>query len=146
MNTFLAILPTVTLMLADAGLPDDAANVQGTWNVTSVEREGTPLPSSAVKKLQMIFKDGTLTIMTDKDNSNARVEKAKIVLHPSAKPKSLEMTSDDKDKPTVRGIYDLDGDTLKMCWRTNGGARPAQFTTMPQSGLVLFVLNRVKKD
>ena len=143
MNVLLTLVPSVALLLGAGDAAKDAEKIQGTWTVADVERGGSKMPESLRTKMQVIIKDGSMAIVVDKDDPKTKGEEAKLELDPSTKPKSLQMTSPDKDKPTVRGIYELEGDTLKMCWRMNGGARPSAFGTVPQSDLILFVLNRV---
>ena len=42
------------------------------------------------------------------------------------------------------GIYELDGDTLKVCYAIDGGKRPAEFKAKPGSKHVLIVFKRLK--
>jgi hypothetical protein len=43
------------------------------------------------------------------------------------------------------GIYELDGDTYKLCGDMQGKSRPTEFAVKPGSGFVLEVLKREKK-
>jgi uncharacterized protein (TIGR03067 family) len=65
-------------------------------------------------------------------------------LSPAKTPKSIDFTptaGPDKGKP-LPGIYELDGDDLKICFGKVGGPRPSGFTTAAGSGHVLVVLKR----
>jgi hypothetical protein len=43
------------------------------------------------------------------------------------------------------GIYELKGDTLKLCFDTNRNTRPKEFKTTPKSGFLLAVYQRAKQ-
>jgi hypothetical protein len=65
-------------------------------------------------------------------------------LNPEKSPKQIDLTSlvDGPDKgETIRGIYGIDGDELKIC--ESDGARPTEFTARPRSGFELFTYRRV---
>jgi len=62
------------------------------------------------------------------------------------KPKTMDMTPSEgryKDK-TLLGIYELDGDTLKICFAEPGKDRPTDFTSKAGSGVVLAIHKREK--
>ena len=44
----------------------------------------------------------------------------------------------------VAGIYELDGDTLKVCYAHGKKERPKEFKTAPGSGLALVIYKRIK--
>ena len=48
------------------------------------------------------------------------------------------------DRGIIRGIYQLDGDRLKICLGEPGKGRPAKFETKPGSGHKLLELKRAK--
>ena len=65
----------------------------------------------------------------------------------TATPKTIDITITDgpgKDN-TLKGIYELDGDTQKICWAhaREEPDRPA-FEAKPESGRILQVLEKVK--
>jgi uncharacterized protein (TIGR03067 family) len=54
---------------------------------------------------------------------------------------------DDPNPKTRRGIYAVDGDTLKLCQPVDARAnRPTEFESKVGSGVRLLILERVKKS
>jgi len=138
-----AALCTGLCFAADA--KEDAAKdkekLQGTWLVVGGEEHGTKMPEADVKMADMRF-----IIEGDKiQATRGGKEKGKggtFKLDPSKKPKEIDLID---DKETVKGIYSLDGDTLKFCLAKGGNDRPTDFTTKKGDGRGLFVLKRDKK-
>ena len=71
-----------------------------------------------------------------------RTEAGTFTLDPSRKPKGIDVTPED-GKP-ILGIYQIDGDTHKVCLAEPGRERPTEFTTQPESGRSLYVMRRAK--
>ena len=75
--------------------------------------------------------------------------KGDLNLDASKKPKHMDWMHQDgilKDK-TWQGIYELNGDELKICYAEadREKARPAEFATAQDSGLLLLKLKRIEK-
>jgi uncharacterized protein (TIGR03067 family) len=149
-------LSLVAVLIVGADEPkDETGKLQGTWAVVSAD--GIDAPEEAIKRLKVIIRRETIQIMVpEKDNENAfrEKEKATFKLDPSKKPKAIDMTKDPKG-PIVRGIYELDGDTLKLVWRNDGPRpteiltkrRPKQFTGVrsDDDDLMIMVLKKEKQ-
>jgi uncharacterized protein (TIGR03067 family) len=72
-----------------------------------------------------------------------------FLIDPSKKPKTIDFTVDlpfnlAKKTSTVLGIYQLDGDNLKLLRGRPDQQRPTEFKTMPKSGLEIIVFTRAK--
>jgi uncharacterized protein (TIGR03067 family) len=118
----------------------DLKGLQGTWQVQSATRNGNDMPAGDVAKVKMTF-DGTNVALTTPEGKQ---ERATIRLDAGKKPSSIDIKPPRDDKPS-RGIYELDGDTLKLCFSRQGGERPTEFASRKGSFTTLIVLKRVKK-
>lgn len=133
------------LVLAVAA-DDDPAKVdfdklQGPWKLTALENDGKKLPEDAVKGMRLSFK-GDRLVLKDEGKEEEGVYK----LDPTKKPKAMDLAIKTGDKTdTVRLIYDLTGDDLKLCGGKAGKDRPTEFAAKTGSGLILMILKREKE-
>lgn len=139
----------VLTMAAGSSRADDKADVekelkmfQGTWTFESVEAGGKTVLSDG-------FKDMTVTFDGDKyavKNGNDVVESATLKLGPSKAPKAFDVTVTEGPKKgaTMLCIYEISGDTLKVCFDPEGKKRPTEFKT-GSGPEILVVHKRVKK-
>ena len=113
----------------------DQEKIQGTWALVSGERNGKPFPDEVVRHVQLIFGGDKLTTQ-HKD----RKTEAAFTLDPSKTPREIDL---DMGGSIGKGIYQLDGDTLKIVHGEVGDARPKEF---PEAGpgLTVLVLKREK--
>jgi uncharacterized protein (TIGR03067 family) len=123
---------------------DDVKGIQGTWLVdpaTFAEVKDKEALKEALKGSQdvrIIFEGDKYTMKHPPGNE----EKGAFRLDPSKKPKEIDFGD------RANGIYELEGDTLKLCWdqqgKTNG--RPTKFSLKQDKDSVhYFVLKREKK-
>jgi uncharacterized protein (TIGR03067 family) len=94
----------------------DLDKMQGTWTVTAAQRDTTKESEKVLQAMQVVIKDDSLTIIEDKNAEHPDQEKGFLTLTPTTKPKSFDvaLTGGAKSK-LANGIYELTGDTLKMC-------------------------------
>jgi uncharacterized protein (TIGR03067 family) len=115
----------------------DQDKFQGTWTFVSGERGGKPLPGDDVKDRKITF-SGNKMKMKNKDQEREVTFK----LNPDKKPKEIDV---DFDGQIGKGIYQLDGDTLKVAHGELGDPRPTEFASKADSKVTLVVLKREKK-
>ena len=127
--------------LANADDKDSKA-LNGTWAPQSGEFAGAKFPDEILKTLKLEIKDGKYTVTAGKetDKGTAKIDSSK-------KPKEMDVVGTDgpnKGK-TFPAIYELDGDTLKVCYDLSGKERPKAFKT--ESGTMVFLVTykRVKE-
>jgi uncharacterized protein (TIGR03067 family) len=141
----LLVLAVALCVAADKPKADEAkkelARLQGTWVMEALEVNGENVPA---KKLA----GTTLTIKGDRYITKVKDTAREVTfkLDPSEKPKAIDMYfPDGPELPKLsKGIYELDGDTLKVCrHQTPGEDRPRSFVT--SAGTNLFVVTWKRK-
>jgi uncharacterized protein (TIGR03067 family) len=133
-------------LLASAPAPrkdaarDEATKLVGTWVLISCEGDTGKVPDEILKKevVRFIIRSDTITMTTNGENK----ELDQYELEPKAKPKTIDLI--DKEGRRALGIYSLEGDTLRICWREGGKPRPTAFAAKPGYGADLLVLVREK--
>jgi uncharacterized protein (TIGR03067 family) len=142
------LLFTAVLLLPAAVLQDDAAKkeldkLQGSWTATEYEYNGNKGDANFVKQIKLICKDDKYT----QKIGDEVVEEGTHKLDPTKKPKTMDITvtaGQEKGK-TQLAIYELEGDTFKICAAAHGAKeRPKEFTAKAGSGQLLIVLKRDK--
>lgn len=133
----------VTLFLAaDKPLKSDLDSLQGTWTMVSMETEGHEVAPENVADKTAVYKGNRLTLFAG-DTARRR---GIVTLDPDRSPKAINTW--DQDGPftdhTVPGIYELDGDTLKVCFAQPGEERPKKFTSKEGTGFIYCVYKRKK--
>jgi uncharacterized protein (TIGR03067 family) len=125
------ILPVAALPAQEDAVKKEKAKLAGVWIVESVEFLGKQADS--LKGDRFIFTAEKLTI-----TSKAKDDMQSYQIDPTKKPKEVDFKCEDM---AFLGIYELNGDTLRLCLSTNG-ARPTAFDS--KQGL-LSLLKRSKK-
>jgi len=113
----------------------DLDAMQGTWAMVALEVDGKPVPDEKIKDTTLVVKgDKYITKVKGKEYETI------ITLDPGKKPKAIDMvfTEGDKKDKALRGIYEIEGDTLKICRGLRPEQdRPTQFGTWPNTNLFL---------
>jgi len=117
----------------------DKEKLQGTWKAVSVTDNGRTESGDAVKTLKLQIKKDAYTYVIGDKNFSAR-----FTIDPSKKPKQMDVTFEEGPQKgkTMRAIYSLDGDKLKIC---GGDERPTEFSAKAKSKAVLFEFERDQK-
>ena len=143
-----------TVVLTAAGgigaRADDKADVekelkkfQGTWTFESVEAGGKEAPAEQFKGMTLTFAGDKHTVKKGDEVIQVGTQK----LDPSKSPKSIDVTmTEGPNKGAVMlGIYEISGDTLKVCFDPEGKKRPTEFKSASGSQTFVAVHKRVKK-
>jgi uncharacterized protein (TIGR03067 family) len=127
-----------------AAARDDLKRLEGAWEAESVERDGRPEPPAAVSERRLRVEAGRWAL--PQGPGGAVVAWSRVAVDPGASPKAITLTAESSKGQRVvsEGVYELDGDTLRVCFPTKrGGPRPAKVEA--KAGVVLEVWKREKK-
>jgi uncharacterized protein (TIGR03067 family) len=149
MNLFATCTLTSTILLIGGGdiseaIKKDKAALQGTWKVTASESKGEKVPEADLKDLFLIIRGNAIFIR----EGGKTEENFSFLLDPLKKVKEIDVTlkvGPQKGR-TDQGIYQIDGDTLKICIQSNKDSpRPREFRSPAGSDLWLVTLQRMKE-
>jgi uncharacterized protein (TIGR03067 family) len=131
-----------TLLFTQTPL-NDQDKLQGEWSCTMQVRAGQKQPEEVVETLfRTVEKDTMVVSLFDKP-----LQKHKFKLNEKASPKEIDMEFLDgpnKGK-IVLGIYELDGDSFKICNSNPDQPRPKEFDSKPGTATALSVWKKTKK-
>ena len=140
---FAASCRSGTLADDKADLQKEIRKFQGTWTFESCEAGGKKLPASELKGLVLTFVGNKHTVKKGDDVIQVGTQK----LDPSKSPKAIDVTlTEGVNKGAVMlGIYEFNGDTLRVCFDATGKKRPTQFNSPPGSTTFVNVHRRFKR-
>jgi uncharacterized protein (TIGR03067 family) len=145
MKTILIVIALLVLgqgTQQDSSTSDDLEKLQGTWILLSLEVEGAKLPDAMLSGSKIIIKGENF-----KSISAGVAYEGKIKIDLNAKPKTIDLIFTDGPEKgrTSLGIYELDGDSLRICLSLAGSTRPIEFASKPGSGFAFETLKREKQ-
>jgi uncharacterized protein (TIGR03067 family) len=125
-----------------ADLEKEARKFQGAWTFESSVTGGDELPADHLKMFVVTFEGDKHTVKKGDEVIQVGTQK----IDPSKSPKTIDVTMvEGPHKGTVMlGIYEIDGDTLKVCFDPEGKTRPTEFKSPPGSKNFVNVHKRVK--
>ena len=103
----------------------------GVWTVEKAEANGQPIESDDTK---------ALVVKIEGDRYEVQLKDGKdygtLKLDESAKPKTMDATKTEglEAGKVIKAIYEISGDTLRVCYSFDGGTRPTAFKTEDGSG------------
>ncbi len=136
----LLLLPS--LLAADAAknkiVVNDLELLQGDWKAVAGWRDGAELPKGEAERVKVQF---TETKMIVKENGHD--EEAAFTLDSQNNPPHIDFELK-KIGMKFQGIYQVDGERLKLCF-SRSGRRPASFDTRKDDETVVIDLKKVTK-
>ncbi len=143
------ILLAAMIVVSSAGPGSRAADakvedaLQGTWVAESSQRSGQA--ADDLRGHQLTFAGDRFTIRS----KGKVIYQGTYTTDPSAKPATIDFknTAGEMKGKTWLGIYETDGDALKICDNADdvSKGRPRAFVTAAGSGQVLIDFKRVKR-
>lgn len=118
--------------------------ILGTWKVDTFDTAGGGgPPAEEAEKIRFVFERGGQLRMAG--GPTGREMTGTFRLDPAANPKAIDLTLSRPDgaEENVFGLYQLDGDTLRLCFGSGGDEqRPQEIAATRSTPLVTF--RRVK--
>lgn len=136
---------TVLWFAAVAVAADDAAALkplQGMWKVTAAELGGRPLGGDFMRTTKLTIQGDRYTVMAESP------DKGTLKVDASQSPKTMDVIGGEgpnKGK-TILAIYEIKGDTLRICYDLSGKSRPTEFKSKPDTPLFLATYQREKRS
>jgi uncharacterized protein (TIGR03067 family) len=125
--------------------PKDEDGIVGKWQMDKIDF-GPDTPAEVNKDLTdgyFRFSAEKLVIKFPRDKE---LREGTYTLDPKTAPKGLDMTmKGDKEKRLA--LYELDGDTLKLCLTSSDGSpRPTKLEADPKKYVMVVTLKRIKDE
>ena len=142
MKTVLCICIAMILFTAAARSQDAADErklLQGTWLPTAAELSENPFGEATLKIMKLVFEGDTYNVTV-----GISVDRGTTKIDPAAKPKTMDIIGTDgpNQGKTFLAIYELNGDTLRICYDLTGKVRPTEFKTRKGEPLFLATYKR----
>jgi uncharacterized protein (TIGR03067 family) len=129
----------------DGGARKERERLQGTWRLVAREFAGKADSAEDLKRVRgkAVVKGDRITVSYLGEDERRLTFK----VDPSARPRRIDLTFLDGEYKgkTARGIYELDGNKLKVCYAAPKAARPTEFSGKEGEDWVLVVYQREKK-
>ena len=133
----LALCASLNAFAADS--PDDTKAVQGNWKPVKAELAGQPMTDAVLKSISLKLDNGKYEVFVGEEP-----DRGTYTLDSTAKPKSMTIMGTDGPNhgKTFPAIYELKGDTLRICYDLSGVQRPTEFKSVAGTQLYLVTYNR----
>ncbi len=130
-------LLTASGLAQEDAVQKEMKRLQGTWAVESAVKDGKDF--DRIKEDRLVIAGDRITVKSkDKDHGGT------YKLDLSKKPAAIDFMPEDANEKTVQAIYELKGDTLKLCFAEPDTERPTEFKAEEGSRRILVILKRVK--
>ena len=136
----LAVAASLSAFAADP--PDDAKAVQGSWTPARAELAGRPVADDVLKSISLKLEHGKYEVFV-----GDKPDRGTYTIDSTTKPRSMTITGTEgpNNGRTYPAIYELKGDTLRICYDLSGAKRPTEFKSSAGTKLYLVTYNRKKK-
>lgn len=136
--TFIALASLASFAAGDS---TDVKTLQGTWLPVKAELAGKPMPDAVLKKITLTLTNHDYTVTTAE-----QPDYGTWTIDTSSKPKGMTVTGTKgpNNGKTFPCIYELKGDTLRICYDLSGEKRPTEFKSIAGTKLYLVTYNRKK--
>lgn len=114
---------------------------EGHWYYASAIVGGKPAPEETLKASRLVLAGNEFTLTRPE-----LAQRGSYSVDPTVTPKVVDVTFSDGPRAgkSIKGIYELSGDTCKICMAAEDEPRPTEFASTSGTGLTLEVLRRLR--
>ena len=137
----LAWFAVIGLMLAADDPKKVPDTIKGTWKAVEFAFDGKTEKAKEDREVKFVITGDKLTVTENNKDAEATYK-----LDTAKTPITIDITIE-KDKLEIKGIVEVDGDSMKLCLALPGGGadRPADFAAKKDSQHVCTTFKREKK-
>jgi uncharacterized protein (TIGR03067 family) len=141
---------------------EDSLKLAGTWAVVSKVAEGLPVPEERINGVRFVFRNDLLTLVLIGPDGERIEQRGRVRLGRQSNLRTIDLVTrvqgleadgvminaliDELANETSMGIYELNGDLLRVCIGLPGGwRRPTSFESRVGSGTTVMTLKRARQ-
>lgn len=139
----LVVAAFVLVVPARAGdVKEEMKQLDGAWAPAKAELAGQSLPDETLKTMKLVLAGGNYKL----EVNGTVADQGTLTIDPAKKPKAMDIkgTEGPNKGKTFLAIYELKGDSLRICYDLTGKERPTEFKAELKKGLFLATYQRVK--
>jgi uncharacterized protein (TIGR03067 family) len=139
---YIGLVMAASLITFAAEVPSDAKAVQGNWKPIKADLAGQPMTEAVLKSISLKLDKGKYEVFV-----GTQPDKGTYTLDSSSRPKGMTIagTEGPNQGRTFPAIYELEGDTLRICYDLSGAKRPTEFKSLAGTRLYLVTYSRQKE-
>ena len=139
---YIWLIVAASLSAFAGGAPDDAKAVQGSWTPDKAELAGQPMAEAVLKSISLKLENGKYEVFVGDEP-----DRGTYTLDSTSKPKGMTITGTEgpNQGKTFPAIYELKGDTLRICYDLSGAKRPTEFKSIAGTKLYVVTYKRKKE-
>jgi uncharacterized protein (TIGR03067 family) len=124
-------------------LKAEVQRLEGTWTVVAMHAKGKKAPANGIPFRKVVFAADKKA--AEKEGKGCAVFSYRLDLEKTPKALDAAEQGDRPKKITLYGVYQLKGDTLRLCLSDSMKGRPTDFRTAPESNAILLELKRAQR-
>jgi uncharacterized protein (TIGR03067 family) len=128
----------IKFLSGSSAASSDLDRMQGDWGVAELVMNGERATADMVASAKLKIKANEYFLDSDNGSSHGTLK-----LGEGGGPKLMDVTTDDGTQ--LPAIYEISGNTLKVCYAMNGASRPTEFKSAEGSDCVFATYKRKAK-